>query len=215
MNRAILTTPALLMAILFWSCGSGDPDALPPGNAGQFRELVTDGVDTDYSPLQSAEQAVALADAIVVGNISRASEGRWWTSDQVRGGRSRPSIRYAILEVNVEKVLSGTVDPKPEEGPLSIALVISNHPSWEDVERALPKGQVLLILGDRSAWRASADVEGFPERVYSPSPDGIWFATDVGFEGLEVEKAELEERWGTQFASLDALTAALEEAAGK
>ncbi len=204
----LLTAFAAL--ILLGSCSDSDSDPEPGSGSPTatdhtaFITHATEGLDVDYDPLPSAAAAVEHADLIVVGNIASASEAKVIVDPQ-----SKREWRYAILEVEVERTISGPADAKT----VFVALDVSRRPTWAEIEASLPATDVLLVLHDLEDWDQGQRV-GFPAKVYSAYHDGFWIdAGSVGPVGVRAERTDLETRWGKQFSTFDSLVGEFEQAA--
>ena len=208
MSRAtVLAWMISAAGVLSLACGDGDDaHAGLPADLNAFRQLVISAADLDYEPLANPVDAVLEADAIVVGEVVGATVGR-----SVAEGASDRETRYIILTVAVRTVLAGAL-PEPAGEVVYVALRAAGVDPAKEIEEAIPKTRTLLVL---DAWRPSGALEEFPERVYAPFTDGAWFETEDGVEGLWVDRAEVERRWGETIASLDDLAGMTEAAANQ
>jgi hypothetical protein len=173
-----------------------------------LRALVQLAGDIDYEPLRSPVDAVQQADVIVLGEVIGAS-----LATQASDASSSRETRYIILTVAVRTVLSGVLS-EPGGTVAYVALRAAGIDPAVEIEEAVPKVRTLLVLDDRTA-ELTGNLEGFPEQFYEPFTDGAWFETGDTFEGLWVERGELEQRWEESIESLDDLAQLIELAASQ
>jgi hypothetical protein len=185
------------------ACG-GDSDE--PGLAA-FRALVAATGDIDYEPLRSPAEAVQASDVIVLGEVTGAR-----LATHVADAAADRETRYVILTVAVRTLLAGVL-PEPAGSLVYVALRVAGIDPAREIGDVVPKVATLLVLDDRSDWAPGGELKDFPERFYEPFTDGAWFETGDSFEGLWVERSELEERWGQSIETLDDLAEMIRVAA--
>ena len=185
------------------ACNDGSEDA----DLAALRALVAAAGDIDYEPLRSPADAVQQADVIVLGEVVGAT-----LASHVTDAASNRETRYIILTVAIRTVLSGVLS-EPGGTVAYVALRAAGIDPAVEIEEAVPKVRTLLVLDDRSDWEPRGNLEGFPELFYEPFTDGAWFETGDTFEGLWVERDDLQGRWGETIESLDDLAQLIDVAA--
>lgn len=194
---ALSTTILAVLVASITACGrdSGGPAA----EIAALRELVGAAGDVDYEPLRSPAEAVQASDVIVLGEVVGAT-----LASHVVDAAADREMRYIILTVAVRTVLAGVL-PEPAGSVVYVALRAAGIDPAVEIEEAVPKLRTLLILDDRSGWQPPGELKGFPGTFYEPFTDGAWFEAGDSFEGLWVDRTEIEERWGESLDSLDDL----------
>ena len=194
------------LAVAGGACGGSEEDVAA------FVDALGGASDGDYNPMMSAAEAVELADLIVVGRIVGVTEGR-----QVdESGRTGPVVsRFAIFQVEVEKVVHGTrLDG--ESDLLNVNIYVDLLTPWDSIVGSVPDGRALFVMSDLLDWNPRGRLEGFPEVTYFAHPDGLWFETEAGPPvGVYAQLTDVERRWGEAIPTLDDFIAKLEAAAAE
>ncbi|MGB3829857.1 MAG: hypothetical protein WA962_13890 [Ornithinimicrobium sp.] len=169
------------LEIVSWQPGEAiqvpyDLDTVPiettDDNESWAKTLYAAGPHYDYAPLESPQDALIRADAVIAGEIV----GTQWTP-----GFARDDVHVKI-EVDVHEILSdssASVDPT-DRIVVSLARSASAR---ETVENGpYPGGPVLLVLAkDEGGWR--------------PFIDGLWLDGSRGPVNPAVPLAELAQEW--------------------
>lgn len=196
----------LLLSIAVAGCALGDgrtPDASITtwNDATEFVDHLTADFDVDYDAFSTPEAAVQTADLVVVGRILAIREGF-----SIFSPEGLWEQRTTVV-VRIEEVLAGMAT----SDDLILQVARSPLTSVEELAEAMPTGRALFILEDISDWRPFPRAEfQYPDglsdssTVYSPYPDGMWFATDAGPVGYFASFEETALRWpeATDFAAL-------------
>ena len=195
-----------LSAVAVAGAGCGGTE----GGVAAFIDAVGADSDADYDPMMSAADGVEVADLIVVGRIVGVTEGR-----QVdESANSGPIVaRFAIFQVEVEKVVHGTrLDG--DSGLLNVNIYVDLLTPWDSIAGSVPDARALFVMSDLLDWNPRGRLEGFPAVTYFANPDGLWFETEGGPPaGVYAEIADVERRWGEAIPTLDDFIAKLEVAA--
>lgn len=206
--KPFLALAIATFGLLSGGCGLDDSDSTPAGgDLADFRRLLAAAGDVDYEPLRSPVEAVQASDAILLGEVVGAA-----LASEVIDAAADRETRYVILTVAIRTVLAGVL-PEPAGEVVYVALRVAGVDPAIEIEEAVPRVRTLLVLDDRSDWQPLGELKGFPEQVYAPFPDGIWFEAGDTVEGIWVAREEVEERWGEEFGSIDELAALIEAAA--
>lgn len=168
----------------------------PASEAGprEFVELLGRDIDVDYTPLTSPARAVDVADLIIIGRVTRVSEGiRVLTP----GADDDTWLQFTTLEVEASEILTGS-------RPLgSVVVQVARAPatSLREVVQRRPDAEAVLILEDMTHWQPESNAAVvYPDgidartRVYTPYVDGLWFRDGDQLVGT-VESGELGSGW--------------------
>ena len=155
------------------------------------------------------------ADLVVVGSISAVREGFSISSPEGLWEQ-----RTTVI-VTVDEVIAGT----PASQELTLQLARSPLTGVGELAETLPNGQALFILEDITDWTPFPGAlfeypAGLSDAttIYSPYPDGIWFATDATPVGYFASFDEITTRWSevADFADLvDAFRRAASDASSE
>lgn len=182
--------------------GSWDPGALMPvpvavttvpravarANDAWTATIRRDGIQYDYQPLASPEDALARAGAVLTGEVTGTAYLRGGQEDRLR------------VDVEVDEVFAGAPDLGPGD-LLSIEFDV-NRPSRDQIQQAPePGGPVLLVL---DTWRDG----------YAPHVDGFWLQGLEGPVNPRAPLAELAPDW-TYRDSVEALVHEVRAAAAR
>lgn len=208
---------AALSTVFLVACG-GAPNELEEAAVGssdssiaEFVTLSTRGVSFDYRPLSSPADAVATADAVVLGTMTR-----YLGVGEAVLTPGRPGEKYAFVEISIDRVLAG--DSPLVGETIVLAQLITTMLPFDPATASVPPGHVILIVSQRDDDYYSRNYELLSNWRDGPLfwvlIDGLWFETESGdFRGVHATKQELESRWG-KIGSFDALVEMLEAAGG-
>lgn len=164
------------------------PRAVARANDAWTATIRSDGMEYDYQPLGSPEDALADAGAVVAGEVSGTAYLPEAQQDRLR------------VDVKVDEVLAGAHGIGPGDS-LSVVLAV-NRPSRERIEQAPePGGPVLLVI------EALGD-------TYAPHVDGLWLQGVAGPVNPRAPLDELAPDW-TYRESVEAMVHELRHAAAR
>jgi len=204
--RRALVLPGLVLtlaATLITGAFTGDSSPAKSSAVGKFVSLTASGVNIDYTPLASPEDAVATADLIVEGKLTDVVDGIGMTYPDPRYTERRANS-YATFVVTVERVISG--DPaKVLNGRVYVAVKKSKVAEIGQLAGANPHPRTVAVLDDITNWTPSSDVRvsrpaAVPPRapLYAPYTDGLWLQGpgDAEMYGLHAHPDDLTAAWG-------------------
>jgi hypothetical protein len=202
MRRALVLF-ALVVAPILVGCGGDPPPEQPSSAVGRFVSLTNSGINIDYEPLASPQDAVSQADLIVEGALADVVDGIGLTYPDPRYTARRAGA-YATFVVTVDRVLSG--DPaKVLGGRVYVTVDKSSAADIGELAGANPQPRIVTVLSDITGWTPAPDVRvDRPDAVpagatlYAPYTDGIWLqgAADTLMYGLYADPGELAAPWG-------------------
>jgi hypothetical protein len=214
--RRSLALPGLIIALAaaasFGGC-TGDSPPAKSSAVGTFVSLTAAGVNIDYTPLTSPQDAVAKADLIVEGTLTGVVDGIGLTYPEPLY-TERKANSYATFVITVERVISG--DPaKVLNGRVYTTVHKTRAAQIDQLAGANPRPRIVAVLDDITNWTPARDVRvNRPAAVpssaplYAPYSDGIWLQGpgDAQMYGLHADPDELATPWGgpstvSQFAA--------------
>ena len=182
---------------------SGDSSPAKSSTIATFVSLTASGVNVDYTPLESPQDAVAKADLIVEGTLTDVVDGIGLTYPDPMY-TERQANTYATFVITVERVISG--DPaKVRNGRVYATVYKSRAAEIDQLAGANPHPGIVAVLDDTTNWSPAPDVRvNRPAAVpssaplYAPYTDGIWLQgpEDAQMYGLHADPDELAAPWG-------------------
>lgn len=164
------------------------PAEVARANQAWTEAVGSSGLAYDYQPLESPEDALDTAHAVVLGDITGA---------QPRGGAGNGPDRVAI-RAKVREVFADAGDLRVGDAfEFSVETGPGNRAQIEDGPQ--PGGPVLLVLGDH-------------EGTLTPYPDGVWLQGVAGPINPHVPLTEMKPGWRYQ-DSVEAMAAEMRYAA--
>ena len=204
--RKALALPVLVLAVaaapIVGVC-SGDSSPAKSSAVGRFVSLTASGVNVDYTPLASPQDAVGKANLIVEGTLTDVVDGIGLTYPNPLY-TERQANTYATFVITVERVISG--DPaKVRNGRVYATVYKSRAAEIDQLAGANPHPRIVAVLDDTTNWSPAPGVRvNRPAAVpssaplYAPYTDGIWLQgpADAQMYGLHADPHELAAPWG-------------------
>jgi len=216
-----LALPGLIIALAAAAIAgcTGDSPRANSSAVGTFVSLTAAGVNIDYTPLTSPQDAVAKADLIVEGTLTSVVDGIGLTYPNPLY-TERKANSYATFVITVDRVISG--DPAKVHNGRVYATVHKSRPAEIDqLAAANPHPRIVAVLDDTTNWSPAPDVRvnrpaAAPSSapLYAPYTDGIWLQgpDDAQMHGLHADPDELAAPWGRP-RTVSQFSAALQRAA--
>jgi hypothetical protein len=204
---------AIAVALSTGACFS-TPESVDP-----FVSLASSGVELDFTPLASPEDALAKADLVVEGTLTSVIEGISLRFPEVVVTQQHANS-YMTLVVTVDRVVSG--DPaKVVDGRVYLAVLRNATVSIDELAALNGRPRLVAVLDDISTWTPAKSVQvvrpaampsGAP--LYAPYSDGFWLqdAADPAMRGLHAHPEQLAPSWGG-VRTVDEVAATLRTAA--
>ena len=193
---------AVAAALVVGGC-AGDSSPTKSSTIATFVSLAASGVNVDYTPLASPQDAVAKANLIVEGTLTGVVDGIGLTYANPLY-TERQANTYATFVITVERVISG--DPaKVLNGRVYATVYKSRAAAIDQLAGANPHPRIVAVLDDTTNWSPARDVRvNRPAAVpssaplYAPYTDGIWLQgpEDAQMYGLHADPDELAAPWG-------------------
>jgi hypothetical protein len=204
--RKALALPLLVLAVaaapVFGGC-TGDSSPAKSSTIATFVSLAASGVNVDYTPLASPQDAVAKADLIVEGTLTDVVDGIGLKYPDPLY-TERQADTYATFVITVERVISG--DPaKVLSGRVYATVHKSRAAEIDQLAAANPHPRIVAVLDEATHWSPARGVRvNRPAAVpssaplYAPYTDGIWLQgpEDAQMYGLHADPDELAASWG-------------------
>jgi hypothetical protein len=200
--RKALTLPVLVLAVVFGGC-SGDSSPAKSSTIATFVSLTASGVNVDYTPLASPQDAVAKANLIVEGTLTDVVDGIGLTYPNPLY-TERQANTYATFVITVERVISGDA-AKVLNGRVYATVHKSRAAEIDELAGANPHPRIVAVLDDITNWSPARGVRvNRPAAVpssaplYAPYTDGVWLqgAADAEMYGLHADPDGLASPWG-------------------
>jgi hypothetical protein len=219
--RRTLALPGLIIALAATAIAgcTGDSSPTKTSAVGQFISLTSAGVNIDYTPLASPQDAVAKADLIVEGTLTGVVDGIDLTYPNPLY-TERKANSYATFVVTVERVISG--DPaKVLNGRVYTTVHKTRAAQIDQLAGANPRPRIVAVLDDITNWTPARDVRvNRPAAVpasaplYAPYTDGIWLQGpgETEMYGLHADPDELAAPWSRP-KTVSQFSAAVQQAA--
>lgn len=179
-NRPLLAV-VVLLAVLS-ACSQAESPTTPAAElsgVGAFGELVrAPGLQVDYEPLSTPEEAAAIADLVARGTLVSVVQGRDLI---VEADNPSVDVRSIVVGVRLDEVYAGSLG-KEGDGIAYIQLPKSPLSSIGDYREALPTGTeaaLYLTLLPQEDPLYRDDEAGRPkgQRIWVPiSPQGLVLA---------------------------------------
>jgi len=218
---SLCLTPLLLLLACASSQDREDQNEQIPqtGSVNELLALLDAGVDIDYTPLSSPEDAIQKSDLIVRGRVVDVMDGIGFEySDSEESERQQ--ARYATFVVEVEEVLARNASEVLDDR-VYVQVPRSPATSIEQLSAANSRADAIFILDDITKWQPTPDAivvppSGIPSEapLLTPYTDGGWLQgpKDAAMMGIGIEPAELGSGW-EQVDTLDELASVIAEAA--
>lgn len=189
MSLIRVTVAALLVVILGTAACTAEQDQPSAASTENFTGNLR-AVHYDYEPVSTPLELAAQADLVVLGSLESAVEGR-----SVAMAPGEPaSLFNVVFTVEVEEVVKGD-ETQLTDDRVYVEVERAAYLDVADFQKALPAGQVLLFLDDRTELDASSTVinnfAGRPaeSRIFTPFVQGFWLSGDGrligGYEDLQ------------------------------
>ncbi|WP_422772332.1 hypothetical protein ACN28C_04555 [Plantactinospora sp. WMMC1484] len=218
--RSFIAAAAVALAAACSSGAAGDPSSTADRSVQRLTQLAGAGMDMDYEPLTSPDDAVGRADLVVRGTLVRVTDGIRFSSADPEVTK-RAVGAYGIFIIAVEKVLDGDAT-MITDGRVYISMAISSKATPQELDALNPQAEVVAVLEDITGWRPNEqttvvrpDVVPAEARLYAAYNDGLWLqgAGDNQMYAISAEHSELAPAWGSP-RTVDQLTATIHQMAG-
>lgn len=178
-------------------------DATDAGSARELADLAGAGIHFDYTPLDSAADAVGQADLIVSGTVVDVTEGiRLDNPAAAAAGRSADA--YPTFVIAVDEVLAGAPE-QVTDGKVYVSVQTNIAHGPDELAALNPQAEIVAVLDDITTWRPQPDTtvtrpSAIPSQagLYAPYRDGLWLqgADDDDMLGIDVAHSDLAPGWG-------------------
>ena len=155
MRKALALLVLAVAAAPVGGC-SGDSSPAKSSTIATFVSLTASGVNVDYTPLASPQDAVAKADLIVEGTLTDVVDGIGLTYPDPLY-TERQANTYATFVITVERVISG--DPaKVRNGRVYATVYKSRAAEIDQLAGANPHPRIVAVLDETTNWSPAPDV---------------------------------------------------------
>lgn len=229
----------LSVAILgTWRESDSPNTAAETGSVESFNHEVSQGLDADYIPLASPDDAIERSDAILVVDLGEVAGTMvaWVPSDQQSCDQASESRseqtpadgecvdseeisigRYVAIDSTVLDVVKADGISVGEN--FRLVLEVAPSASIENLRAQIPDRAVLMLVSEpefpgfptaQLRWSDGSRVEDSTDLI--PFIDGVWFESPSGMSGPWVDADHLPSGWDSVDNVVD-LTQQLQEAA--